>query len=355
MTALIAISLIIILGAALASATETALFSCSLVRARQLAESKNTRASRALLAVRENMSRPIVTVVVINNVFNIVGSLLVGAIAAGIMDNISIGIFSAVFTFLIIILGEIIPKTLGERFAAPVALYAAPAVLIMTKLLSPLIWAVERLTSPFNLVNAETLTTENEIRTLVQIGQEEGIVEPHEGEMIHRIFRLNDLTAQEIMTPRVSITSLPADAKLSETRDEIISSQHSRIVLTGESLDDIAGIALKDQLLAGLVEGRGEEALRSFARPAQFVPVMVEADLLLSRFKENRDHIAVVVDEFGGTAGVVTLEDVLEVLTGEIVDETDRVMDMQAAARRKRLRTLLLKERRTKGISAKRR
>ena len=348
MSFLILISIAVVLGAGLMSLIEAAIFTCPVLKAREYAERTSSRSASMLVHIRQHMSRPITALVILNNLFNIVGSLVVGAIAADIFDDISLGLFSGLFTFAIIICSEIIPKNLGERYSLAIGLRAAYPLYALTQLLAPLIWVIEKIVSPFQGTQVGSFTTENEIRLLVQVGKQDGIIEHDEAEMIHRIFRLNDLMAKDIMTPRVSLTWLDGSQTLTQARDAVLNSQHSRMVVSGESIDEVAGIALKDALLAALIEGRGDDLIADLARPARFVPAMVRADELLRQFQESREHLMVVVDEFGGTAGVVTLEDVVEVLTGEIVDETDRIMDMQEAARRRKWRLSLLRARRMK-------
>lgn len=177
-------------------------------------------------------------------------------------------------------------------------------------------------------------TNEAEIRLLARIGQQEGIIERDESEMIDRVFRLNDTVAAHIMTPRVQLTYLYADDTLAEARARILTSEHSRIIVIGETVDEVRGIALRNELLIALLEGREHEQVATVMRKAYFIPGSVRADRLLEVFRQNRQHLAVVIDEYGGVGGVVTLEDVLEVLTGEIVDETDSVTDLQDAARK---------------------
>lgn len=335
MAALVFVSIVIMLGAAFASASEAALFSSPLIKVRELAQSRRTKSSRVLLSIRENLSRPISAVVVLNNLFNIVGSLAVGVIAAHQLKPFWLGIYSASFTFLVIICSEILPKTIGERYALQIAMLIARPISFLTKVLSPILKLSELLVSPFLPPDKPLLTTRGEIKFLVRIGEQEGIIQKNESRMIRRILHLHDVCSQDIMTPRVSLTSLEGHLTLEECREEILNSQHSRIVVTGESIDDVIGIALRDQLLINLVSGKSQEKLSSMTRPPRFIPTMVRADDLLDLFQQNHEHIAVVVDEFGGVAGVVSLEDVLEVLTGEIVDETDRVMDLQLDARRR--------------------
>ena len=142
------------------------------------------------------------------------------------------------------------------------------------------------------------------------------------------------------MTPRVIITYLKGDMTLQECQREVINSQHSRIIVIDENIDHVIGIALKDNLLAELIQNNGKKKVNQIMRSVKFVPEYIRADKLLQAFQETREHLAVVLDEYGGVAGVVTLEDVLEVLTGEIVDETDRIVDLQEIARNKRKKLL---------------
>jgi CBS domain containing-hemolysin-like protein len=259
----------------------------------------------------------------------------VGAIAAGVLGDQWLAVFSGILTFLVIIFSEIIPKTLGERYSERIALIVARPVSTLAWLFTPLVWAIERLTAPITKGKRLPTTNEAEIQLLAKIGQQEGIIESDESEMIQRVFRLNDATAGSLMTPRVNITYLHGDATLDEAKEDILGSQHTRIIVINESIDDVLGIALKDELLAAMIAGKFDQPVADFTREARVVPESVRADKLLEVFRQTRQHLAVVIDEFGGVAGVVTLEDVLEVLTGEIVDETDRVVDLQEEARQR--------------------
>ncbi|BAZ05894.1 hemolysin family protein [Calothrix sp. NIES-3974] len=336
---LITVVLIVIFGSALCSSVETALFSVSVLKVRQLAQSSNP-AAIALLAIRENMNRPIAAIVILNNIFNIVGSILTGSIATQMLGDTWLGIFSGVFTFLIIIFGEIIPKTIGERYSESIALLAALPVTGLAILFTPLVWLIENVTAPFVKGKKRPTTNEAEIKLLANIGQQEGIIETDEAEMIQRVFRLNDVTASDLMTPRIMLTYIRGNLTLAEAKQDIIASQHTRIIVVDESIDQVIGFALKQNLLTAMVEGNHHEKIANLARKVHFVPEIIRADKLLKNFIEAREHLAVVVDEYGCVVGVVTLEDVLEVITGEIVDETDRTVDLQEIARKKREKML---------------
>ncbi|AFY89521.1 MAG: hypothetical protein CLLPBCKN_008147 [Chroococcidiopsis cubana SAG 39.79] len=339
MLALVVAVLIVISGSALCSSVEAALFSVSTLKARQLAQSKNP-AAVALLAIRDRMNRPIATIVVLNNIFNIVGSIAIARIAETVLGNTLLGVFSGLLTFLIIIFGEIIPKTLGERYSQRLALLAALPVTALTFIFTPLVWIMEKVTAPFTRKEKLPTTNESEIMLLAKIGYQEGIIEDDEAEMIQRVFMLNDLTAADLMTPRTALTYLRGDLTLAASRVDIINSQHTRIIVIEDSLDRVIGVTLKDELLTAMVEGKRERKIAEFTRKVRFVPETIHADRLLRAFQKSRNHLVVVVDEYGTVSGVVTLEDVLEILTGEIVDETDRIIDLQAAARNRLARML---------------
>ncbi|GAB1540190.1 hemolysin family protein [Scytonema sp. NUACC21] len=339
MLQLILVVISVIFGSALCSSVETALFSVSTVKVRQLAQSNNPSAV-ALLAIRENMNRPIATIVILNNIFNIIGSILTGNLAAKVLGNSWLGIFSAVLTFLIIIFGEIIPKTIGERYAEKIATLAALPVTGLTIAFTPLVWILETVTAPFTKGKKRPTTNEAEIKLLANIGQQEGIIEKDEAEMIQRVFRLNDVTASDLMTPRIILTYIDGNLTLTEAKADIIASQHTRIIVVDDSIDQVMGFALKQNLLTAMVEGNNNQKIATLTRKIRFVPETIQADKLLKSFIDAHEHLAVVVDEYGNVAGVVTLEDVLEVITGEIVDETDRTVDMQEIARKKRERML---------------
>jgi CBS domain containing-hemolysin-like protein len=326
--------LIMLLGSALCSGIETALLSVPLLKARQLAQSKQP-AALALYAIRQKINRPVATIVILNNLFNIVGSIAIGGIATRAFGDAMLGAFSGVLTFLVIVLGEILPKTLGERYAIPIALLVAIPVRTLTWVFTPVVWLLEKITNPFMVSGQLPITNEAEIKLMAAIGHQEGIIEADEAEMILRVFRLNDMKSIDIMTPRVAITHLPGSLTIAEAEAQILSSQHSRILVSDNDIDHLLGLVLKDELLMALICGQGHQRLCQVARPVRFVAETERADKLLQDFQTAREHLAVVVDEYGGVSGVVTLEDVLEVLTGEIVDETDRSIDLQTQARQR--------------------
>lgn len=342
MLTLFSIVIVVLLGSAFCSFAETVLLTVSDIKVKQWAQSKKTSAL-ALLKIKKKMNRPIATIVILNNIFNIVGSILIGSLATKILGSGWIGVFSGLLTFLIIIFGEILPKTIGQRYADNFALFLALPVQFLTLILSPLVWLMEKITEPLTQGKVLPTTNEMEIKLLTSIGSHEGVIEADEAEMINRVFHLNDLCASDIMTPRIIITYLKGDTILKDCQDFVINSEHTRILVVQDSIDDVIGIAFKTELLTAIIEGKQEEKVANLTRSANFVPETIRADLLLKNFQEIRQHLMVVIDEYGGVSGVVTLEDVLEVLTGDIVDETDKIVSLREIAKRKRERLLIAK------------
>lgn len=338
MGALIGTVLVVLIGSGLCSGTETALLSVPAVRTRQLAEAGGRRA-RALWAIKQNIARPIAAIVVLNNVFNIVGSIAVGRAAAAAFGEQWVGVVSGVLTFLVILFAEILPKTLGERYAERVSLWVAIPVRWLTRLLKPLVVLFEFLMRPLTRGERTPSISEAEIRLLAGIGRSEGVIEDDETEMIQRVFQLNDRSARDLMTPRSAVTWLDADQRLVDAQDDIVGSEHSRIVVARGDLDRVVGVAFKVDLLAALLDD-GDATVGDHTREVEAVPWLARADDLLQRFRAQRAHLALVIDEYGAVIGVVSLEDVIEVLTGPIVDETDRHADLRVFARARGLARL---------------
>ncbi|MCF7835778.1 MAG: hemolysin family protein [Candidatus Marinimicrobia bacterium] len=328
---LVFIAIIILLGSAFFSGVEASLFSVSLSRAKFLA-TKGKRGAKSFLKIKENIRRPITVIVIFNNVFNIVGSILVGVVATKLLENSWLGLASGVLTFLIIVFGEIVPKSIGENHAEPICLFISRPLLLSTKIFFPFVWIIEKMTKPFTKKNQ--IISEEEIRILSHLGHLEGAIEEDEEEMIQRVFKLNDLTAKDIMTPRTVVDALDGNRSILELQKTIQSSVHSRLPVFSGNLDNIIGICHQRDLLIALSNMEKEKKITEFKQDVIFVSEKIKADKLLTLFQERKAHLAIVKDEFGGTTGIITLEDVLEELVGEIVDETDKEVDMRAKARR---------------------
>jgi CBS domain containing-hemolysin-like protein len=270
------------------------------------------------------MQRPVAVLVLLNNAINIFGSIYVGGLARDRFGSAGAGVFAAVLTFLIILFAEIIPKTVGERYALSIALAASPPLTALTRILSPVIWLLERITHPFAGKSPRPITSEEEIRLLASLGKEAGVISRRQSDLIRAAFRLDDLTAREIMTHRLRLSALDADTKLRDIDLEELRVAHSRLLVTRDGdLDRINGVVYARDILLALAQGKRDLTVGDLKKPATYVYEATPGHKLLRKFQSTNQHLFVVLDEYGGTSGVVSLEDVLEELVGDIFDETD--------------------------------
>ncbi|MBL0174548.1 MAG: HlyC/CorC family transporter [Ignavibacteria bacterium] len=322
----------------LASSTEASLFSVTHIRIERMVEKKLPGALR-LRKNKEHIQDSIIALVILNNVANIAGSVMAGNIAGELFDNFWLGMFTSVLTITIILFGEVVPKTLGERYADAYARRTAGFVSVLRVAFKPFILMVRVIIKPFGGTEAAfDRTSEEEITLLAHLGHTHGVILDSENQLIRRVFELNDILARDIMTPRTVVYALPAGQTLAESAESLHKTSVSRIPLFEDDLDAVVGVAHIRDLLAGLSKGQGERLLSDFADEPLLVPDTARADALLRTFQKNRAHLAIVIDEFGGTAGIISLEDILEQLVGEIVDEHDQDVDMRVKAKRLRER-----------------
>ncbi len=322
MIQLILTTLAVVVVSGLAAAAEAALFAVPFASVLTAAEHKR-RGGSALKPIKENMHKPIMTLVIVYNVASIVGSSVIGSMVAHLFGSAWVGLVSAVLTFLIIVFSEIIPKTLGERNALAVSLAAAPALATLTKLLSPIIWVIERITGPLTGTRRVPTTSEEEIKALTKLGEKSGAIQTSERELIHKVFQLNDITAWDMMTPWQYVEALDGSKTVGEIRDRLPALKHSRIPVYEKYFNKVNGIVHVRTLLEALLAGKEDATISSLAHEAKFVPESANGDALLEHFPKNNDHLAVVVDTLGNVVGVLSLEDVLEELVGELIHETD--------------------------------
>jgi len=252
----------------------------------------------------------------------------VGAMAVQRFGSITTGIISAAFTALIIVFAEVIPKIIGERHAEDIALAFANPLKLIADIFDPLIRFTYRVAGFFSREKSAAVS-EEEISAMATLGASSGAIEADEAAMIRGVFRLNDITARDLMTPRRKIFWFGGDQVLGELKDKIIALKHSRIpIVAGNIPDRIIGIVHQRDLLIGLERGRGSEPIKNFSQKPLFVPMHMRADDLLREFQKAKMHLAVVINEHGDVSGLVTLEDCLEELVGEIIDEKDVVPEL---------------------------
>jgi len=310
-----------LVGSFVSSGVEAALLTVNPVKVHELARRKRAVAgARELERLRQRLGRTLAVLVIANNIFNIFGSLMVGAIAASVFSNRGISgpalpLFSVGLTVLLILLGEILPKSIGSRLALPVALSTAPALGLVVWLMGPVVLLLERVLPSITAEN-EISTDEEEIRQLARLGSQKGHIEADEAAMIAKVFQLNDLTARDLMVPRVADPTLDGLATLAEQRPLLLGQPAAWWVVLGEEVDEVLGVASRERFLTLLLEGQGEARVADLVDPVEFVPEMIRADRLLTSFRRNSSGVKVVVDEFGGFVGVIGPEAVLAMLAG---------------------------------------
>ncbi len=313
--------LLVLAGSALCSGIEAALLTVNPVRIHELAaRPQPVRGARRLEQLRQRLGRTLAVLVIANNGFNIFGSLMLGGYAAHVfsgygMEGLALTLFSVGLTVLVILLGEILPKAIGSRLALPIALASAVPLHGLGLVMRPLVLLLERLLPAITAEN-EISTDEDEIRLLARMGSQKGLIEADEAAMIAKVFQLNDLTARDLMTPRVAAPTLAAAVPLNEARPELLANHAEWWVVLGEEVDEIVGVASRERLLTALVEGQGSLTPADLSEAVEYVPEMIRADRLLTGFRRNSGGVRVVVDEFGGFVGVIGAEAVLAVLAG---------------------------------------
>ena len=339
MSTLFILSIILIIGSAIVSLSEASIFSVSKIKVQTLAE-QGLQSAKRLLYLKENMGNTIGTLVLLANIFGIVGALFVGRLLEplkGTMDYLSfqgliVNNYELVYTFFAILFGEVIPKNAGEKFALKVALVFTPLILVLAFAFKPLLWLMQLIsTKLIGQNNTIESTSEAEVIAMTDLGLQSRTIEKDEHTIIQNVFTMNDKSAKDIMTPRVQMVAMDKDKTLNQQQQEIYTSQHSRLPVFGEDYDDIIGFVLLRDMLEAMAKDNGniKPDCDDLLNDIVAVRETTKIDQLLIVFQQKRTHIAIVVDEFGGTSGLVTLEDVLEQLVGEIVDETDTVVDLR--------------------------
>ena len=319
--ALALLVVVVIAGSALASGVEAAVLTVNPARVHELANrARPLRGARRLDQLRQRLGRTLAVLVIANNGFNIFGSLMLGGYAAVVLNNHQIDgaalpLFSIGLTVLVILLGEILPKSMGSRFSMPVALASAEALHWLGRLMLPLVLLLEQVLPAITQDN-EISTNEDEIRLLARLGSQKGQIEADEAAMIAKVFQLNDLTARDLMVPRVSAPTLDGGSRLEQLRPELLANHAEWWVVLGDEVDEVLSVASRERLLTALLEGKDHLTAAALGEPVEFVPEMIRADRLLTAFRRDTTGVRVVVDEFGGFVGVIGPEAVLAVLAG---------------------------------------
>jgi CBS domain containing-hemolysin-like protein len=317
----------------LCSLTESGLLSLS--RSRIAALVKDRRPSGPMLErMKDNIERPLAAILTLNTVAHTIGAAGVGAEAYVIFGSKWVAVTSAVLTILILVFSEIIPKTLGVVYAGRLASFTAYTITGMIYLTYPLVVAFQALSGLLGRGHEQKLTRE-EFAIIAELGQTEGALREKEYRVIRNVLRLRRVRVREVMTPRTVVFMLHKDLTVQQAIDQHGPLRFARIPVYGEGPDDIVGIVFRHALNTAIQEGRGASPLHEVAGPIHAVPQEAALDRVLDEFISRKEQFFLAVDEYGGTAGIITLEDAIETLLGaEIVDETDQAVDMRALAGR---------------------
>ena len=300
---------------------------------------KKARPGRAVRLKRlklDNVDRSLAAILTLNTIAHTVGAIGAGAKATTVFGSTWFGIFSAVMTLLILFLSEIVPKTIGavywSRLVGPTALFVDALIVV----LYPIVWLSERLTVFISRGRPPHLFSREELIALAGVGVQTGQLHLKESRILHNLLRFESLKVTDIMTPRTVIAALPQDTPISDALETITRLPFSRVPIYETDVDSISGFVIKDDVLLSTIRDQEGETLEALKRDILAVPESVPLTTLLERFLKDRQHIAIVINEHGGTDGLVTLEDLIETLTGlEIMDETDTAEDMRALARKR--------------------
>ncbi len=323
-TQLIILFILLLLSAVFSSA-ETALTTVNKIRIRTLAEDGNRRAE-TVLAITDDSGKMLSAILIGNNIVNLSAASLTTSLAYSFGGSM-VAIASGILTLLILLFGEITPKTMATIHSEKMALIYAPVISIFMKLMTPVIFVVNGLSIGILFLlrvdpNAKnTAMTENELRTIVDVSHEDGVIESGEREMINNVFDLGDARAKDVMVPRVHVTF----ADVNSTYDELLAifreDKYTRLPIFEDTTDNVVGtINMKDLLL---YDSTKEFHIRDFLREAYFTYEYKSISELLVEMRQASFNIAIVLDEYGETAGLITLEDILEEIVGEIHDEYD--------------------------------
>ena len=337
MFALLTTVLLVILVSATCSMTEAALYSVSWTDIEKMRASGSAK-GKLLYRLRSHIEQPIAAVLALNTVANTAGAALAGALAARALGEDMMPLFAGILTLLILAFGEILPKTVGVAYASPLALALASPLRVLVILFKPFIWFSGLLTRLVTRSRGNAPSaTEDDIRAITSLSRASGRIQAYEEHAIRNILALDAKHVHEIMTPRTMVFSLPETMLVREAYALPEIWHYSRIPVFGDDNEDIVGLVLRRRIARAMAEGQQDQPLGALMDPVRFVLESQTLDRLLLELLESRLHLFVVLDEYGGLAGVVSLEDVLEEMLGrEIVDESDAVPDLREAARQRR-------------------
>lgn len=319
-------------------------FLCSLLEATLLStplsyitglEESGVKGAARLKKFKQEMDRPIAAILCLNTIANTVGASVVGSLVFDVYGNAMVGIFSAIFTLLILVVSEIIPKTIGTYYWRKLAINASRIVNVIIIILFPLVWVVERLTRLISSHSTQVSVSREDLSAMVSVATEEDVIETDERQIIQNLLKLDEVTAHEIMTPSVVVEMAESSLTIKEFYNNEEFKNHSRIPVYDEDNSDyIIGYVLRQTVLEKMAEDKFDLTMKEIVRPVIAFQEDASVGDIWEQMLQKKEHISIIIDEYGALRGIVTMEDVIETMIGqEIVDEKDEVVDMQEFAK----------------------
>lgn len=331
-TLFISVSLAIIVSA-LCSVCEAVLYSISASQVEML-KKNGAPSAQHLQDLKADIEEPITAILTLNTIANTIGASVAGAAAAKLFGDENLFLFSAIFTLTILIFSEILPKTIGVTYAFRLAPVISLPLRAMVTLLKPIVWLCRSITKLLPQREEESISAE-EIQTIAALSRESGDIEENEEKVISNIIDLKRKIVREVMTPRTVTFSLSEHISVSSAMTMLTKiGSHSRIPIYNGEPNNVTGIVLRKDLLQAAAIGNTSQKLTTFKHTAHFVPETAPLNRILVDFFDRRQHLFIVVDEYGTMTGIISMEDVLEEIVGrEIIDESDKAKDMRELAR----------------------
>lgn len=318
---------------ALCSTLESTLLSTPLSYVTGL-EEQGVKGAKRLKRLKHNPDRPISAILCVNTIANTVGASIVGSLVYEVYGDALVGIFSTVFTLMILIFSEILPKTIGTSYWRSLALPASVIIDAMIFITFPLVWILEKMQRLISSRSNQVSVSREDISAMVSVATEEDVIEKEEKKMIQNLLKLDEMTAHEIMTPSTVVEMAEGGMTVREFYDSA-DLTHSRIlVYDDDNSDYVIGYVLRQTVLEKMAEDKFKTRIRDISRPILSFSEEESVGNIWEKFLEKKEHISVIIDEYGTFRGLVTMVDVIETMLGqEIVDETDEVVDMQEYAK----------------------
>ncbi|MDA3836500.1 MAG: CNNM domain-containing protein [Nanoarchaeota archaeon] len=326
LTTSIIILFVLVVFSALFSGMETALMAVSRVKVNSLVDQKK-KGALALQRIKDRLDRLIITILIGNNLVNIGAASFATVVFMNLFESSGIGIATGVMTFMILVFGEIVPKTFAAQNAAIVSLRVSRPIEILMKVLSPIIWFFELITKLVNKLsgnNPHAKLSEDDLKSFLMLGRKEGVLDKEEAEMMHNILDFKDIKVDDVMTHEDEVEMIDGNDKLSDVIPFIVKSPFSRYPVYLRERDNVIGIIDVDDVLKAIHEKNTKKKVKAIAKDVLFVPEPKDVDDLLSELDKRNEKVALVVNEYEDVIGLVSIEDILEEIVGDVFDKSRR-------------------------------